>query len=153
MLVFRLPVTAIEGTEHVSDGLALTRQKDVHSVGTIAVRETNGLIEVILCISERFTDMHHGHFQASAKGLIPSLIGFKGAAPDAFEIEGIQEIANGRWIIRQGIEHCGNHALRMVAGPLVDDVHRLAVVEVAILGLGVVVGIDLVDEAVLQAVA
>ena len=41
----------------------------------------------------------------------------------------------------------------MVVGPLVDDVHRLAVCEVAVLGLGVVIGVHLIHETLLQTVA
>ena len=82
-----LPVAAIEGVEHVTNGLFLARQEDGHQVGAIAVWQFDGLIEVVLCIAELFVHfMHHGHVRASTKGLILSLLYFKRVTPHTFEI-------------------------------------------------------------------
>ena len=95
--------------------------------------------------------MHHGHFWASAKALFLSLINIEGVTPYAFEIEGIQKVTVIVRPVCFFIEHFGNHTHRVIAGPLVDHVHRLAIIEVTVLGLGVVEFVGLADKSILQA--
>ena len=72
--------------------------------------------------------------------------------PCTLEVDGVQQVAHVVRVERLLVEHLLNHLLRVVAGPLVDDVHRLPVVEVAPLRLGVVVGVGLLNERGLQLV-
>ena len=45
-----VPVATIESIEHVADCLAFTRQEDTHIIGTVAVWQIDGLIEIVLLI-------------------------------------------------------------------------------------------------------
>ena len=66
--------------------------------------------------------------------------------PNAFEVDGIQQIADCIRLELLFIEHLFYHLFRMVAGPLIDDVQRLTISEVARLRLGIVEIVGLLNK-------
>ena len=73
--------------------------------------------------------------------------------PAALEVDGVEQIADQTGVERFFVEHFLDHFLRVVAGPLVDDVSRLAVEEVAGLRLSIVEELSLLHEVCLQLMA
>ena len=70
--------------------------------------------------------------------------------PFALEVDGVHQIADGRGIERLLVEHFLNHLLCVVGCPFVDDVQRLAVIEVTRLRLCFIERLGLAHEVGLQ---
>ena len=97
--------------------------------------------------------MHHGNLLASR--LKRFLLGFlllELLCPNAFEVDGVQQIADSIRVELRLTEHLFYHLLRMVAGPLVDNVHCLTISEVARLRLGIVEIVGLLNKDGVQRV-
>ena len=96
---------------------------------------------------------HHRHLLICAvalEGLILRIFLVELFCPRAFEVDGIEQITDSIRVETILAENLIDHLLRMVAGPLVDHIHRLAIVEVARLRLSIVEGFGLIDKVGLQ---
>ena len=72
--------------------------------------------------------------------------------PRAFEVDGVQQIADSIRLELLFMKHLFYHFFRMVASPLIDDVQRLTISEVARLRLGIIVVVGLLDKDGVQRV-
>ena len=109
--------------QHVVDGLALLGQQDGHAVGSVAVGQVDNLKVFRLAVSEIFFRVHHGHFFAAVafKAFVFRVASVELLCPGSLEVDGVQQVADGIGLERLLVQHFGNHFLRVVAGPLVDD--------------------------------
>ena len=134
-----LPVLAIENLKDVADGLTLTRQQHRHQICTVAIGQFQCLIGVVVHVFKLFVlHRHNGHFIATIERLFCSILFFKRCFPLPLEVERIQQIAHGIGV--EGVigEHLLDHLLGVITRPLVDDVFRHAVLEIATFWLGIV---------------
>ena len=76
-------------------------------------------------------DVHHRLGIAAVERFLHGVVRVELMRPRTLEVNGVEQIADCLGIEGVCIEQVLNHAHRVVAGPLVDDVHRLAVGEVA----------------------
>ena len=97
--------------------------------------------------------MHHLHLLTALEGLRARHIGVELQCPGTLEIDGVEQVAHGIHVKLIRRQHLLDHPLRVVARPLVDDVHRLAVSEVARFGRGIVERVGFLLERLLQLVA
>ena len=140
--------------EHVADGLAFTGQEDAHVIRTIAIGQRYNLIKVVFSIKDiRVWLVHHRYSGSTAKSLVLRIGNIERSGPFALKVNRIQQIADRKGVERLFIQHFLDHSLGMIAGPLVDHVHRLSVIEVAVLRLGVIEFVGLLDKTVLQPIA
>ena len=97
--------------------------------------------------------MHHPHCLAAVEGLLPGVRWVKLVHPRPLEVERIEQVTHGEGIEFILLQHLLDHALRVVAAPLVDHVAGLPVVEVAALWLGIVELVGFLHERWLKLVA
>ena len=135
-----VPVGAVEIVDNVVERLVILRQEHRHLVGRVAVRQDDRTEDVVLGVEELVVLHHHlGRLLAVIECRIDGLFRVELSRPFALEIDGVEQIADVIGIEFRGIEHLVDHPLRMVAGPLVDDVERSRVGEVEGLGGHIIV--------------
>ena len=147
-----IPVLAIQFVEHIVNTLVPSRQEHRHLVGTITVRQDDAFIGTAPEVAE--LSLHRHHVTPKVCVIVEkSSVGVplvKLLLPHTLEVEGIEQIGDGRGVELIGRQHLFNHPLGVVAAPLVDDVECLSVAEAALLGCGVVVLCRLLREVFLQ---
>ena len=123
-------------------------------IGFVAIGQSDGLVEVVLRVLEILPLAHHRYRLAAVEGFFLSIFLVEFICPGSLEIEGIEQIADSSGFERILIEHFGNHAVRVVVRPTIDDVYCLfLLVKVECLRLCVVECVGFVDEALLQFIA
>ena len=96
--------------------------------------------------------MHHRHLLLSKLfRLRLSLVELQ--CPSTLEIKGIEQIAHRIGIELILFEDLGDHPFGMVVCPLVDDIQRLPITEIATLWYRIIVLVCLLDERILQYIA
>ena len=138
-----MPHFAVRLRQYVADALFLTGQNHRHLVGSCSIGQRDRLKDCVLIIGEVVQQMHHGDGDCAVEELVLCLVLVELQGPESFEIDGIQQIAGSERIESLLIEDEWNHAHRVVAAPLVDGVHGLAIAKVACLGGRIIVVVGL----------
>ena len=155
-LLVSLPSAGGQCLQQIVDGFTLLRQKDGHAIGIITIGQTESLTIIRLRIVELVLLMHHGNLLLHAiafEGLLLRVALVELLCPGTLEVDGIQQITDGRGVEVVFRQHLLDHLLCMVATPLIDDIASLSIAKVACLGLSIVIGLGLADEISLQLVA
>ena len=135
-----VPVGAVEIVDNVVERLFILRQEHRHLVGRVAVRQDDRTEDVVLGEEELVVLHHHlGCLLAVIKLSVDGIFRVELSRPFALEIDGVEQIADVVGIEIRGIQHLVDHPLRVVAGPLVDNVERRWVGEVEGLGGHIIV--------------
>ena len=135
-LLLNLPPSFCGG--HLGNGIHIRLwQQHRHLERSVAIRQAKSLIGIVFGIIECRHLPHHGFYGQFLSGssmnefFIFCVIFVKLLCPHTLEVNGIKQITDRTRIEFILTQYFFNHALRMVAGPLVDDIKRLAISKTA----------------------